>query len=90
MIISVNTRVDSLLYRRIADFKNKIDNSLRDELKQQSDNIDWSTEKIELTLLKDNSFCKCEDRLIVMMSVEEFESIDPFELYKGLKDKTYE
>jgi hypothetical protein len=90
MIINVNTRVDSLLYRRIADFKTKVDNSLRDDLKKQSDKIDWSTEKIETTLLKDYSFCKCGDRLIVQMSVEEFEDIDPFEKVRGLKDKTYE
>jgi hypothetical protein len=70
MTYDVSTFVDATIYSRVKDVQDSIHNCLREQLNNKSENIDWTTEKIETTLFK-YSNRKCEDKLLITLSVEE-------------------
>jgi len=70
MTISVETYVDPVPYNRIPDIKNSVHNALREQLKAKNNNLDWTTETITAEYKKGDSNRKCDDRLLITMSVD--------------------
>ena len=68
---SAQTYTDIVAYNRIPGVKEKIQEALRDEIRNRGIDVNWTSEQIFLTEEKSNSNRKCEDKLLVILSVDD-------------------
>jgi hypothetical protein len=72
MIIDTSTFVDPIIYNRIPHVREKIDNTLREDVsrmaKERGLDICWNTEKWIRVEVKGGR--RCEDRLLIQLEVD--------------------
>lgn len=70
-MITVKTEVNTKIYNRIAEFKQEINEKLKQEAIKAAngEELDWSTAKYGMLGLKPDSHCGCSKRSEIILTV---------------------